>query len=34
MFRGSVGADFKGGGALVEAGGCAAVGGSEMAMPG
>jgi hypothetical protein len=33
MFRGSVGADFKGGGALVEAGGCA-VGGSEMAMPG
>jgi hypothetical protein len=33
MFRGSVGADFKGGGALVVAGGCA-VGCSEMAMPG
>ena len=33
MFRGSVGADFKGGEALVVAGGCA-VGGSEMAIPG
>jgi hypothetical protein len=33
MFRGSVGADFNGGGALVVAGG-GAVGGSDMAMPG
>jgi hypothetical protein len=33
MFRGSVGADFKGGGALVVAGGCA-VAASETATPG